>query len=239
MSDIEKVNPEDAMAAMLSFSDPNILTSIMGQLGWSFSVEIEETIKLAQQSENLSIKLRAIKHLRELLNDAAEKSGMVADVSRTIPGDDGSHTTYHAKQMAAALSPVPKQVKSKVIEVQENEQEKEIHDGTSPGEPTETSAESPASVPGGDGQDSGGLNGGGGPDGIPQVGRGEGDGQSSTESVTGRGPQEGNGGYKERIDAGGNPCVDNKPPTGVNPELFRGVTGAPEDGGYNSPLDEG
>ncbi len=74
---------------------------------------------MAQQNSNLSIKFKALRHLRELLKEAAEMSGLTANVSQTIPGPNGSHTTFQAKQLAMTLNPT-KQNKSKEIA---NEQE--------------------------------------------------------------------------------------------------------------------
>ena len=235
MNEIKEATPEDVMGAILSFSDPNILAHILKQVGWTFSDEIKETVEMAKQCENLSVKLSAVKHLRELLKEAAETSGMVANVSRTIPGKDGEITVIHAKQMASALAPASKQIESKVIEEKENEQEtetKEIEpvDGGSSGEETESDNSRTT------GQDSGGLSGGGGDNGINREdgpGEGTSEGSSSPISSTTSRSCEATGRWASSSDAssetfGNNPCVDGKSPTGVDPKLFRGVTGDPE-----------
>ncbi|GAG82799.1 unnamed protein product, partial [marine sediment metagenome] len=104
----EQPNPDDVLVAIQSFNDPNIIINIFRDLGWTYSVEIKETVTLAQQNANLSIKFKAIKHLRELLREAAETSGYVANVSQTMPNAQGGVTTFHAKRIAGALNPVKK-----------------------------------------------------------------------------------------------------------------------------------
>lgn len=122
--DIQKQSEHDEiLEALMSFNDPGIIVTLFRQLGWSYTLEIQETIKLAKQNANLSIKFKAIKHLRELLREAAETSGYVADVSSTSPNPQGGQTTFHAKRMAGFLSPA-KQIKSVEIKEPEDDQTK-------------------------------------------------------------------------------------------------------------------
>lgn len=116
----EQPNPEEITAAVLSFNDPAIITNLFKQLGWSYSLEIQETVALAKQNANLSIKFKAIKHLRELLREAAETAGLVANVSRTTPNAQGGYTTFSAKRIAGILNPV-KQIESTEIKEPQNE----------------------------------------------------------------------------------------------------------------------
>ncbi len=119
-NEIEKTNPDDVLAAIQSFNDPNIITKMFEELGWSYSVEIRETMVMAKQNANLSIKFKAIKHLRELLREAAEASGYIANVSSTAPNAQGGHTTFSAKRISGFLNPV-KQIKSTEIKEPQND----------------------------------------------------------------------------------------------------------------------
>ena len=116
----EQPNHEEVAAAILSFNDPAIITNLFKQLGWSYSLEIQETVSLAKQNANLSIKFKAIKHLRELLREAAETAGYIANVSSTSPNIHGGHTTFSAKRIAGILNPV-KQIESTEIKEPQNE----------------------------------------------------------------------------------------------------------------------
>ncbi len=95
----ESPSPDDILAAIQSFNDPGIITNIFRELGWSYSLEIRETLIMAKQNANLSIKFKAIKHLRELLREAAEASGYTANVSQTFPNAQGGQTTFQAKRI--------------------------------------------------------------------------------------------------------------------------------------------
>ena len=120
----EQPNPEEISEAILSFNDPAIITNLFRQLGWSYSLEIQETVTLAKQNANLSIKFKAIKHLRELLREAAETAGYIANVSSTSPNKQGGHTTFSAKRIAGILNPV-KQIESTEIKEPQNERSEE------------------------------------------------------------------------------------------------------------------
>lgn len=118
----EQPNPDDILAAIQSFNDPNIITNMFRELGWTYSVEIKETLVLAKQNANLSIKFKAIKYLRDLIREAAEAAGYVANVSKTIPNAQGGQTTFHAKRIAGALNPV-KKIESKIKELPNGKKE--------------------------------------------------------------------------------------------------------------------
>ena len=111
----ESPSPDDILAAIQSFNDPGIITNIFRELGWSYSLEIKETLIMAKQNANLSIKFKAIKHLRELLREAAETSGYTANVSQTFPNAQGGQTTFHAKRISNILNPT-KQIESTIKE---------------------------------------------------------------------------------------------------------------------------
>ena len=113
------------LAAIQSFNDPSIIINIFRDLGWSYSVEIQETLALAKQNANLSIKFKAIKHLRELLREAAETAGYIANVSSTTPNAQGGQTTFSAKRIAGSLNPI-KKIESTVIKEPQNDKSKEI-----------------------------------------------------------------------------------------------------------------
>jgi hypothetical protein len=120
----EQPNSEDIVAAIMSFNDVGIITNLFRDLGWTYTFEIQETVTMAKQNANLSIKFKAIKHLRELLREAAEASGYVANVSQSIPNAQGGVTTFHAKRIAGALNPV-KKIESTIKEP-ENDKTKKI-----------------------------------------------------------------------------------------------------------------
>ena len=111
----ESPSPDDILAAIQSFNDPGIITNIFRELGWSYSLEIKETLIMAKQNANLSIKFKANKHLRELLREAAETSGYTANVSQTFPNAQGGHTTFQAKRLANMLNPT-KQIEATIKE---------------------------------------------------------------------------------------------------------------------------
>jgi hypothetical protein len=118
----EQPDPEDVMAAVVSFNDAAIITGLFKRLGWTYSIEIEETISLARQNANLSIKFKAMKHLRELLREAAETSGYLANVSQSTPNAQGGVTTFHAKRIANILNPT-KKIESSIKEPNNEESE--------------------------------------------------------------------------------------------------------------------
>jgi len=117
----EQPNPDDVLAAIQSFNDPTIITNMFNTLGWSYSMEIRETLMMAKQNANLSIKFKAIKHLRELLREAAEAAGYVAKVSQTVPNADGGSTTFSAKRISGILNPV-KKITSTEIKGEQNDE---------------------------------------------------------------------------------------------------------------------
>ena len=117
----EQPSHDDVLAAIQSFNDPSIIVNLFGELGWNYSVEIKETLVLAKQNANLSIKFKAIKHLRELLREAAETSGYIANVSTTAPNAHGGHTTFHAKRIAGILNPAKKIESTEIKETQDDE----------------------------------------------------------------------------------------------------------------------
>jgi metal-sulfur cluster biosynthetic enzyme len=124
LDEIEKSepSPDDVLAAIQSFNDPSIITNLFRQLGWSYSIEIKETVKLAQQNTNSSVKFKAIKYLRELLREAAETAGYTAKVSQTFPNAQGGSTTFSAKRIAGILNPT-KQIESTIKEPENDKKE--------------------------------------------------------------------------------------------------------------------
>ena len=122
----EQPDPDDVLAAIQSFNDPTIITNMFTTLGWSYSMEIRETLMMAKQNANLSIKFKAIKHLRELLREAAEAAGYVANVSSTIPNPQGGSTTFSAKRIANILNPT-KQINSIELKGEQNDQIEETN----------------------------------------------------------------------------------------------------------------
>ncbi len=190
-------------------------------------------MSLAKQNANLSIKFKAIKHLRELLREAAETSGLIANVSRTVPNSGGGHTTMSGKRIAGMLSPV-KKIESTVIKESQNDQteEPESNRGSSGLQDENDTAEvfpqeDQSTNPSGSSRplDSAGLGSpepadGGTP---PDVRRGtlptspDEQTKSSKESHQGR-----------DVADKTNPCVKTRPPTCVR-DLFPGISTSAED----------
>lgn len=125
-NEIEKSepSPDDVLTAITSFNDPAIIVNIFKDLGWTYSFEIREWLAMARQNANLSVKAKALIQLRKLLREAAETSGLIANVSQTVPNAQGGMTTFHAKRIAGMLNPT-KQIKSIGKEIQ-NDEQKEI-----------------------------------------------------------------------------------------------------------------
>ena len=119
---------DDVAAALLSYSDPNLITAVLRQMGWSPNQEIIETLYVSRQNVNLGAKMTALKHLRALLHVAAEANGLIVTATKTFNDEDGSHTTFSAKGMMKALNPKP--VESKEIQNDRTERKTEEHPGS-------------------------------------------------------------------------------------------------------------
>ncbi len=118
----ESPNPDDVLSAITSFNDPSIIVGIFKELGWSYSFEIKEWLIMARQNANLAVKSKALIQLRILLREASETSGLIANVSSTIPNPQGGHTTFSAKRIADVLNPT-KQIESTIKEAQNDKTE--------------------------------------------------------------------------------------------------------------------
>lgn len=225
-NEIEKSepSPDDVLTSIQSFNDPSIIINIFKELGWSYSLEIKETLMLAKQNANLSIKFKAVKHLRELLREAAETAGYVANVSTTAPNAHGGHTTFSAKRISGILNPT-KQIDSTIKE-SENDRKEEIKTQCNRGSNREQSQDK--GRPQGDGENAGNR-------------------PAETDTDTGRANSEravDSGGTKppdggeasgicgevfnsrgETTSDSSNPCIKTRPPT-CDQELFPGVSSA-------------
>lgn len=241
--EIEQISPEEVTSAILSYSDPNLVTGLFEQLGWSPSAEIIETLYIARQNVNLAAKLSAIKYLRQLVRESAEAAGLIGTVSKTVHGRDGSHTTFSARNMATALNPKRKQIKIKEIKNVEQRTEETV-DGGSSGK--KDGREGDNSPPTNNTKETGNT-----PSGGPDRGRDRGAGVGGSEngdhnvesgnSAGGAIPidkifetrgdhsdADGEGNEYEqppREGATDNPCVEHRPPT-CDRELYPGVSGA-------------
>ena len=229
----EQPSHEDVLAAITSFNDPSIIVNIFRDLGWSYSIEIKETLALARQNANLSIKFKAIKHLRELLRGAAETSGYIANVSQTTPNAQGGSTTFSAKRISGILNPVKKIESTKIKESQndaiQKQQTKETRTepnrdsdrGQSKGEGQscrpagECSINSSSSSPGTDTRRAF-------PSGDAESGGIESPDGSETSRPVPR--EEINSRGKTASDSP-NPCIKTRPPT-CNQDLFPGIASA-------------
>jgi len=228
------MSASDAAMMISSLGDTNLVVSMFDSLGWTFTDEIREVLKLVRQNTNLPAKLNAIKYLREILREAAETSGMIANVTRTIPGHDGESTTFHARGIVDALHPEKRKQVDSTMKGNEDERREgdgqEPDRGCNPEDGQETPAESgdcertndsrdtPAP---GDSGERGGENAGG-------------DGEvwgSGTDSYDAPTTEEGGSGEDVCVKSNG-PCVQHNPPT-CELRLYPGVTGVPPDSGIS------
>ncbi len=237
MEKSESPNPDDVLSAITSFNDPAIIVGIFKELGWSYTFEIREWLMMARQNANLAVKSKALIQLRKLLREAAETSGLIANVSSTIPNPQGGHTTFSAKRIAGVLNPT-KQIESTIKEAQNDKTE-------------ETTNESNRGCGRGESQDEGELEAGsqdtrytfpsleGCPGSTPNPERdGELGGIEPTDGGTLSGRLRGGPENKspkinrEKSESGGgkiNPCIKTQPPTG-DQDLFPGISTPAEDG---------
>lgn len=89
-----------------SLADPNLVNSLYQQYGWNLNTEVRELIAAARQNLNLPAKLKAIKMLRDIMIESAERSGLIGEYSKTKKNKQtGEIETFHAKSIAAALNP--------------------------------------------------------------------------------------------------------------------------------------
>jgi len=228
------LSPQQAVQMIATLGDPNLVAAVFDQFGWSFSEEVSELLKIVRQNMNLPAKLNAIKQLRTIMRESAEASGMIANVSRTVPGANGESTTFQAKGIAAALNPIHrKQVESTVKGTDDEQEEKHLDsgcnqrndregDGVSGGCSTEDGPE--ASDASGDSDERCGGNAG-----IDGEVRGSASGERAPEEN----PESGDSGGPDDVGTGGddigtpkNFCVQHNPPTS-NLRLYPGVTGLP------------
>jgi len=119
----KEMSPDEITNVLLSFNDPSLIANVFKHMGWSPTLEITETLKMAKQDNNLNVKLRAIKHLRELMKEAGEASGLIANMSQSRPLPGGGSQTFHAKRIMAAMNPT-KKIESTQIGEAENVEEK-------------------------------------------------------------------------------------------------------------------
>jgi len=230
----KEVTVGEAIDLACTIADPNIVTSIFQQFGWTFNEEIMQVLKVARQDLNMPAKLNAIKMLREILKESVEHAGGIGDITHTSPDGRGGTVTFHAKGIEAALAPqARKQVDSKTVEESTDERREETG-------PYSGSTDSPAEPPGRESPC-------GGTDGPVPGSAVRGDcvrsasgGRDSDErpcddaeyartaggSADGGG---GDGGVRDAdlpADSGENACVDHKAPT-CEHRLYPGVTGNP------------
>jgi len=214
----ESPNPDEVLAAITSFNDVSIITNIFRDLGWTYSIEIKETLALAKQNANLSIKFKAIRHLRELLREAAEASGYTASVSQTVPNTQGGLTTFRAKRIASILNPM-KKIKSEIKEIEngkikENQCNRKSNRraGQDTGiNSTESARDSRRAFPIGD---------------VESGGTESPDGGKTSRPLSGRETDPGRKANPES-DRTDNPCIKTRPPTSRG-NLFPGISSAEE-----------
>ncbi len=230
----EQPNPDDILTAIQSFNDPAIIVNMFKELNWNYSLEIRETLALAKQNANLSIKFKALKYLRELLREAAESAGYTANVSQTIPNAQGGQTTFSAKRMTGMLNPT-KQIKSSIKEsqndrIQETETKPNRESDRAESQTKNGSREIPTRT------DSSGTD---TADRFPperDSGRAEPVGDATPGGIEPEHRGETSGGQRPKPDAElpsgddserSDPCIETRPPT-CNQNLYPGISSAEE-----------
>lgn len=213
-NEIIQGTPDQISSLILSYGDINLVSAAFESLGWSYSHEITETLYIAKQNKNLAAKLSAIKHLHDLVREAAEASGYLAKVSKTTTAEDGSSTTFSARRIAGALNPTNNKLQKEIVNVQTQRDTTPIVRGSLTGE---TGGADGVSSPGGDGRS--GSDDGGGSAGA-SLGGGEGGDDAGDDLPGDTGdPNEQSGG----------PCIDHRPPT-CRHALYPGVSSAGSEG---------
>lgn len=244
----EQVNPDEVTDLILSYNDPNLVSNLLDVFGWSVKTEILETLKIAKQDLNMSAKLKAIQYLRTIIRETAEASGMLRTVSQQVKGDDGSISTFSAKNVMTRLNPsrkrIPNQEKPNVQEEKERQTERSAEDnGGSPGaESAGGSIPEPAAVERGD--DTGDSKHRGGDEAERSVSGREHDTSGygipidTQGGCTGDAPRRDDGagdvpGHIQDEGSGGHPCVQQQPPT-CDRNLYPGISGPPGDESNNT-----
>ena len=232
-----KPDPDEVLAAIQSFNDPSIITNIFKELNWSYSLEIKETLMMAKQNANLSIKFKAIKHLRELLREAAETSGYIANVSQTMPNAQGGHTTFNAKRIANILNPT-KQIESTIKESQDDKkrlQSIESSSGCDREKPNRGSDRGQGQTEGQSCRPTGECNlntSSSEPERDTGRANSERDADSGGteppdgEETSGQRPRRGGKDDGDSKGNGQNPCIKTRPPSAGDGNLFRGISSA-------------
>lgn len=230
-----KPSADDVAALILSFNDANLTAHIFMQLGWTLTDEIKETLNLAKQNTNLSVKLRAIQHLHKIMQDTAETSGMLAQVSQTVSRSDGGRTTFSAKRLAQVLNPKEhtkyiesNNIRKEVTNEETRGQEIPLDRGSSRREEKSIgfSQESNIPPPGDTGRNSS--------KGVERSADGKADiWPSTSESES---SDQAKTGDTTNGDEQDNPCILHKPPT-CEKRLFPGVSGGEHNGGHDGGHD--
>ena len=112
---LQRLTP-DQLQRLIGFSDPISLLEQLETCDWNNKEEIQQLVELARQEDNLNVKLRAIKYLRELLYQALEGLGLRVHAKRTLAGTDGSTISLSADLIAKALSDKPIKILPENIE---------------------------------------------------------------------------------------------------------------------------
>ncbi len=196
-------------------------------MGWNYSLEIRETLMMVKQNANLSIKFKALKHLRELLREAAEASGYVANVTQTMPNAQGGVTSFHAKRIAGILNPT-KQIESTIKEPENDKQETrtEPDRGSDRGASKDIKGHSEDKRQRGFQETCGRTDTGRAfPTGDVESGESESPDGGETPRPVPRGITPDREGMLTTDDTSVNPCIKTRPPT-CDQELFPGITSA-------------
>jgi len=100
----------EQLVALSEYTDPANLLEKLTVHDWTPDSEIRELIGLIQQDDNLSVKLKALKYLRELVREAMEAAGLRAHVTRTQTTPDGEVLTLSADLVASSLAGTHKEL---------------------------------------------------------------------------------------------------------------------------------
>jgi hypothetical protein len=119
MNDIdvfEKLSPTaltraDSISTLESFMDPVSVIESLSNKGITPSWIMERLIEVAENSDREATRLSAIREIRKIINEIAERSGLVTKITQTQTMDDGS--VLSAERVANVLSgihQVPSQI---------------------------------------------------------------------------------------------------------------------------------
>lgn len=95
-------SPED-VKKILSFESIKELANFYSLVGWTPYMELQILIGIIQNTDDDSIKLRALKDFQHRRAQILENSGLLVKATKVQTGEDGTRTIFSANVVAAAL----------------------------------------------------------------------------------------------------------------------------------------